>query len=78
MYTEAAQLMFDWTEAHNEWSKCGPWIVTNKGDQSVRVLADRHYTRQNRGSVQFTRPGKNLVLSTADAKACFVYLLFSI
>lgn len=48
------------------------WIVTNKGDQVCRQLADRHYTRQKIGSPQFCRPGKNLVLRTEDGDAVWV------
>ena len=50
----------------------GAWIVTNKGDQDCRRLADRHYTRQKVGSPQFTRPGRNLVLRTEAADAVWV------
>ena len=39
-----------------------PWQLTNKGDQRVRALADRHYSRETPGSPQFCRPGHNLVL----------------
>lgn len=48
------------------------WDVTNKGDQECRMLADRHYTRQKPGNVQFCRPGKNLVLKTKNADAVWV------
>ncbi|RXZ84444.1 hypothetical protein EBB07_00005 [Paenibacillaceae bacterium] len=50
----------------------GPWMVTHKGDQSCRLLADRHYSRQTIGSPQFTRPGRNLVLRTAWGDAVWV------
>jgi len=50
----------------------GPWIVTHKGDQTCRVLADRHYTRQTVGHAQFCRPGRNLVLRTAAGDAVWV------
>lgn len=56
----------------NIYQKYGPWIITNKGDQDCRELADRHYSRQKIGSKQFTRPGRNLVLRTVDAKAIWV------
>lgn len=48
------------------------WIITNKGDQECRVLADRHYSRQKIGARQFTRPGRNLVLRTEIADAVWV------
>ncbi|GGG18223.1 hypothetical protein [Paenibacillus abyssi] len=56
----------------NLYPKYGPWIITNKGDQDCRELADRHYSRQTIGAKQFTRPGRNLVLRTTDAKAVWV------
>lgn len=48
------------------------WIITNKGDQECRALADRHYSRQTIGSPQFCRPGHNLVLKTENADAVWV------
>lgn len=48
------------------------WVVTNKGDQDCRLLADRHYSRQKVGSRQFCRPGRNLVLRTAAGDAVWV------
>lgn len=48
------------------------WVVTNKGDQECRRLADRHYSRQKIGSRQFCRPGRNLVLKTEEADAVWV------
>ena len=48
------------------------WIKVNKGDSSCRALADRHYSRQNPGSVNFCRPGRNLVLRTAAGDAVWV------
>lgn len=50
----------------------GPWIVTHKGDISGRLLADRHYSRQTIGHPMYTRPGRNLVLRTADGMAVWV------
>ncbi len=49
----------------------GPWIRTYKADPDCAALADRHYTRKKEkiGSVQFTRPGENLVLRTARGDA---------
>lgn len=48
------------------------WIVTNKGDQVCREMADRHYSRQSIGNRQFCRPGKNLVLRTLEGDALWV------
>lgn len=48
------------------------WLITNKGDQDVRRLADRHYTRRKVGDRQFTRNGENLVFVTEDLKAAWV------
>lgn len=50
----------------------GPWMLTHKGDRSCRLLADRHYSRQHVGHPMFTRPGRNLVLRTADGMATWV------
>ncbi|MFB5761130.1 hypothetical protein [Paenibacillus medicaginis] len=59
------QLMFDMPQY-------GPWLLTHKGDTSCRLLADRHYSRQHPGHPMFTRPGRNLVLRTADGSAVWV------
>lgn len=48
------------------------WLITDKGDQDVRVLADRHYSRQTVGDRQFARNGQNLVFITADSKAAWI------
>jgi hypothetical protein len=61
------QLMLDLTGG-----KYGPWIVTDKGDQTVRSLMDEHYSRQTIGARQFCRPGHNLVLRTADGSAAWI------
>lgn len=50
----------------------GHWMVTHKGDRSCRLLSDRHYSRQHIGHPMFTRPGRNLVLRTADGMAVWV------
>lgn len=47
----------------------GPWIRTHNCDEAGRNLADRHYSRQTIGAARFTRPGKNLVLRTAEGDA---------
>lgn len=58
----------------NLFEEYGPWIVTHKGDQDVRKTFDRHYSRNPKmiGNKQWTRPGRNLVLRTADAKGIWV------
>jgi len=48
------------------------WIVVSKGDIRARGIADRHYSRQTKGSPQFTRPGNNLVLLLEDCSALWV------
>ena len=48
------------------------WIITNKGDNACRQLADRHYSRQSPGDKQFCRPGRNLVLRTSQGDAVWV------
>ncbi|MNJ32051.1 hypothetical protein D3C77_267060 [compost metagenome] len=50
----------------------GMWMITHKGDRSCRLLADRHYSRQTVGHPMFTRPGRNLVLRTAEGNAVWV------
>ena len=44
-----------------------PWRYGNRADPEVRVLADRHYSRQSPGSMQFVPPGRCLVLKVAQA-----------
>lgn len=48
------------------------WWKTWRADPVVKLLADRHYNRQNRLSPQFVPPGKCLVLSTENANAFWV------
>src|SRR5260370_23337652 len=48
------------------------WLITDKGDQDCRLLADAHYTRQSPGSPKFLRNGQNLVFVTRDKKAVWV------
>lgn len=45
------------------------WRPVSKADVHARELADRHYSRQTRGSPQFMPPGPTLVLLTHDARA---------
>ncbi len=58
----------------NLFQQYGPWIITTKADQDCRETFDRHYSRDPKkiGNKQWTRPGRNLVLRTADAKAIWV------
>lgn len=48
------------------------WLITDKGDQRARILADGHYTRQSPGNRQFTRNGQNLVFLTKCCGAVWV------
>lgn len=48
------------------------WQVTKKTDDSCRQLADRHYSRQTVGAVNFCRPGRNYVLRTLEANSVWV------
>jgi hypothetical protein len=47
-------------------------MVTNKGDTTCRMLADRYYSRQTIGHPMFTRPGRNLVLNKALGDSVWV------
>lgn len=38
------------------------WRVSWRADPAVRVVADRHYSRQSPGHPQFVKPGRCLVL----------------
>jgi len=49
-----------------------PWFVSWRADPAVRVLADRHYSRQSKGHPQFVPPGACLVLRTFEADAAWV------
>ncbi len=48
------------------------WRETDKGRPRLVELADRHYTRQQPGTNQFCRPGKNLCLLLSDGMAGWV------
>lgn len=54
------------------------WIEVRDGDDSVRAIFDRHYSRQNyadgRKPKLFVGPGEKMVLMTADAGAICVSL----
>jgi hypothetical protein len=53
-----------------------PWLLTNKGDQQCRILADRHYSRQTPGHPAFTRPGYNMVLWLEGPKGQATWVWF--
>ena len=42
------------------------WGLSNRADPAARVIADRHYNRQQVGADQFVPPGKCLVLLIED------------
>ncbi len=48
------------------------WHLSYRADPRALPLADRHYSRQKRGSRQFVPPGRCLVLLTARADALWV------
>jgi hypothetical protein len=48
------------------------WHLSSRADQRVRILADRHYSRQSIGHPLFTPPGKCIVLRTTDYNAFWV------
>lgn len=64
-FKEDTQLLFNFEDKE----VFGPWIQTHNCDEAGRKLADRHYSRQTIGAARFTRPGKNLVLRTAEGDA---------
>jgi len=48
------------------------WVEVPKAHPMLVALADRHYTRQQPGTAQFTRPGVNLCLLLDDGSAGWV------
>ena len=48
------------------------WLVSHRADRRAARLADRHYTRQSVGAVQFVPPGRCLVLVTSRVDAVWV------
>lgn len=48
------------------------WWLSYRTDPAARVLADRHYNRQNIGAVGFVPPGRCLVLKTQPTDAFWV------
>lgn len=47
----------------------GHWRRVNRCDARARALADRHYSRQTPGALDFMANGRTLVLLTDDARA---------
>lgn len=52
--------------------EAGVWQVRDKGDMAAVVLADRHYSRERRGTNQIGGPGHTLVLVTPCERAVWV------
>jgi hypothetical protein len=48
------------------------WLVSNRADSEVLPLADRHYSRQKVGTLQFVPPGRCVVLKTHCLRALWV------
>lgn len=48
------------------------WYLTYRADKRASALADRHYSRQTIGAVQFAPPGRALVLLNREASALWV------
>lgn len=48
------------------------WTLSYRADPRARVLADRHYNRQNPDSAQFVPPGRCLVLLSECERALWV------
>ena len=51
------------------WFDDGLWHKVNRNDPRGRALADKHYSRQTPGAVDFLASGKTFCLLTDDAKA---------
>ena len=56
------------------------WVEVKDGDDTVRSIFDRHYSRQRykdgRSPLLFVGPGEKMVLMTPDALAIFVWRKF--
>lgn len=50
----------------------GPWRLSTRTADDARAIADRHYTRQKRGSRGFVPPGRCLVLMERSGAALWV------
>lgn len=48
------------------------WYLSHRADPRALPLADRHYSRKKPGTAQFVKPGRCVVLLTADADALWV------
>lgn len=48
------------------------WQVRSKADPAAVVLADRHYSRRNPGTMQIGPPGRLLVLLTGCERAVWI------
>lgn len=48
------------------------WAISDRFDPPSVALADRHYSRQQPGTPQFTPPAPQIVLRTPDSKAVWV------
>lgn len=46
------------------------WQIVKRNNQEARKIADRHYNRQSPGHLEFTTPGKAIVLLGKDKKLC--------
>ena len=56
-----------------------PWVLVKDGDDSVRSVFDRHYSRKHRDGRTprlFVGPGQKMVLRTEDARAIFGWRKF--
>lgn len=51
------------------WIHASDWCLVKRCDPSARALADRHYSRQTPGAVDFMPPGRTFVLMTRDRTA---------
>lgn len=50
----------------------GYWKLVSKVDGRARVLADRHYSRQSKGAIEFCPPGNSIVLLSWSNDALWV------
>jgi hypothetical protein len=48
------------------------WKVVARNDYRARCIADRHYSRQKPGTIEFCPPGNNIVLLGLDDNALWV------
>ena len=50
------------------------WIESHDGNIHARKLADRHYSRETKGSKQFVGAGEKIVLMSPNGDALFAWL----